>query len=107
VGGYEVYVALGIDGAAFAYCVRGAGFVGSGSEAFGAFDLDAVESDYGPGAVVEDEIVALAVAEGPGDGELALVGAVEESDFGMFSGAFGVGTDAAAGLAAALGHRNS
>ena len=77
--------------------------------------LDAAEMDPSAslragseaGAVVEDEIVALAVAEGPGDGELALVGAVEEGDFGMFSGAFGVGTDAAAGLAAALGHRNS
>jgi len=42
VGGYEVYVAPGVDGAAFAYGLGGAGFVGSGAEAFGAFDLDAV-----------------------------------------------------------------
>jgi hypothetical protein len=35
---------------------------------------------------------------GLGDGELALVAAVEESYFGMLAGAFGVGRDAAAGL---------
>src|ERR1700693_222281 len=117
VGGYEVDVALGVDGAAFAYGVGGAGFVGSGAEAFGAFDLDAEEFHFWPGAVVEDEVVALAVSEGLGDGEAALVGAVEESDFGMLSGAFGVVQDAAArlawlttgltGLLTATGHRNS
>jgi hypothetical protein len=73
VGGYEVDVALGVDGAAFAYGVGGAGFVGSGAEALGAFDLDAEELDSWPGAVVEDEVVFLAVSEGPGDGKAALV----------------------------------
>ena len=121
VGGYEVDVAFGVDGAAFAYGIFRAGFVGSGAEALGAFDLDAEEFDSWPGAVVEDEVVALAVSKGLGDGEAALVGAVEESDFGMLSGAFGVVKDAAAGLAglttgltrlltaipAVTGHRNS
>jgi len=110
VGGYEVDVALGVDGAAFAYGVGGAGFVGSVADALGALDLDAKEFYFGLGAVVENEVVFLAVAEGLGDGEAALVAAVEESDFGMLSGAFGVGADAVAGLArltAALGHRNS
>lgn len=123
VGGYEVAVALGIDGAAFALGVGRAGFVGSGAEAFGAFYLDAEEFDDRPGAVVEDVVVFFAVSEGLGDGEAALVGAVEESDFGMLSGAFGVVEEAAAGLAgfttglagfltarglpATIGHRNS
>jgi hypothetical protein len=102
VGGYEVDVAFGVDGAAFAYGVCGAGFVGSGADALGAFDLDAEELDRWPGAVVEDEVVALAVAEGAGDGEAALVGAVEESDFGMLAGAFGVGTVRVVGLAGVL-----
>jgi hypothetical protein len=97
VGGYEIYVALGVDGAAFAYGVLGAGFVGSGAEALGAFDLDAEELHLRPGAVIEDVVVFLAVAEGLGDGEAALVAAVEESYFGMLSGAFGVVKDAAAG----------
>lgn len=52
VGGYEVDVAFGVDGAAFAYGVGGAGFVGSGADALGAFDLDAEELDGGSGAVV-------------------------------------------------------
>jgi len=54
VGGDEVDVVFGVDGAAFANGVGGAGFVGLGADAFGAFDLDAVEV----GAVVEDEVVA-------------------------------------------------
>jgi hypothetical protein len=83
VGGYEVDVALGVHGAAFADRVLGAGFVGSGAEALGAFDLDAEQLHLGLGAVIEDVVVFLAVAEGLGDGEAALVGAVEESDFGM------------------------
>ena len=126
VGGYEVDVALGVDGAAVAaYGVGGAGFVGSGAEALGAFDLDAEELHPWSRAVVEDEVVALAVAEGLGDGEAALVAAVKESYFGMLSGAFGVVKDAVAGLAglttglagllssyvtaipAVTGHRNS
>lgn len=82
VGGYEVDVALGVDGAAVAADgVGGAGFVGSGAEALGAFDLDAEEFDPWSRAVVADEVVALAVSEGLGDGEAALVGAVEEKRF--------------------------
>jgi hypothetical protein len=115
VGGYEVDVALGVDGAAFAYGVGGAGFVGSGAEALGAFDLDTEEFDSWPGAIVEDEVVALAVSEGLGDGEAALVGAVEESDFGMLSGAFGIVEEAGeagvtgplTAIPTAIRHRNS
>jgi len=65
VGGDEVDVGAGVDGASFADGVGGAGFVGAGADAFSAFDLDAVES----GAVVEDEVVAAAVAPGLGDAE--------------------------------------
>jgi hypothetical protein len=36
--GDEIDVAFGVDGAAFADGVGGAGFVGSGAEFFGAFD---------------------------------------------------------------------
>ena len=43
VGGDEVDVAFGVDGAAVADGVGGAGFVGSGAEGVGAFDLDAEE----------------------------------------------------------------
>ena len=114
----EVAVALGVDGAAVAsYGVCGAGFVGSSAEALGAFYLHAVELDHGAGAIVEDEVVLLAVAEGLGDGELIAVAAVEEGDFGMLSGALWVAGDAAAGLArlsgilsaavTTFGHRNS
>ena len=91
VGGDEIDVAFGVDGAAFADGVGGAGFVGSGAEALGAFDLDTVELDYRPGAVVEDEVVALGVSPGLADGETALRGLVEESGFGTLSGALGVG----------------
>lgn len=38
VGGDEVDVALGVDGAVFADGVGGAGFVGSGAEGVGALD---------------------------------------------------------------------
>jgi hypothetical protein len=78
------------------------------------------EFDSWPGAVVEDEVVALAVSEGLGDGEAALVAAVEESYFGMLSGAFGVVEDAGqagvtgllttilvTAIPAAIRHRNS
>ena len=39
VGGDEIDVALGIDGAAFADGVGGAGFIGIGTEGVGALDL--------------------------------------------------------------------
>ena len=105
VGGYEVDVAFGVDGAAVAYGVRRAGFVGIGAEAVGAFDLDAEEVDFGLGAIVEDEVVALAVSPGLADGETALAGLVEESGFGTFAGALGVGTVGIVG-AAGLGLRH-
>jgi hypothetical protein len=90
VGGYEVDVALGVDGAAFAGGVGGAGFVGAGAEGVGAFDLYAEEMDLGFGAVVEDEVVAFAVSPGLADAEAALGGLVEEGGFGALSGALGV-----------------
>jgi hypothetical protein len=105
-GGDEVDVAFGIDGAAFADGVGSAGFVGVGAEGVGALDLDAEEVHSGLRTVVEDEVVALAVAPGFADGEVALAGLVEESGFGALSGALGVG--AGWGLRwrgfAALGH---
>ena len=91
MGGDEVDVALGVDGAAFADGVAGAGFVGVGAEAVGAFDLHAKEFHPGLRAVVEDEVVALAVSPGLGDGEATLAGLVEKGGFGTFSGALGVG----------------
>ena len=107
VGGYEVDVAFGVDGAAVAYGVRGAGFVGIGAEAVGAFDLDAEEVDFGLGTVVEDEVVALAVSPGLADGEAALAGLVEESGFGTFAGALGVGAVGIVGAAGVgLRHRD-
>ena len=86
VGGDEVDVGFGVDGAAFADGVGGAGFVGLGADAFGALDLDAEEV----GAVVEDEVVAAGVSPGLGDAESAVGGAGEEGGFGEFSGDFGI-----------------
>ena len=57
VGGDEVDVFLGVDGTSAALAVGGAGFVGTGSDGFGAFHLNAVEAV----SVVEDEVVAAAV----------------------------------------------
>jgi hypothetical protein len=76
VGGDEIDVALGVDGAAFAGGIGGAGFIGAGAEGVGALDLDAEEVDRGLRAVVEDEVVALGVSPGLGDGEAALAGLV-------------------------------
>ena len=93
VGGDEIDVAFGVDGAALADGIGGAGFVGVGAESVGALDLDAEEVDFGLGTVVEDEVVALAVSPGLADGEAALAGLVEEGGFGTLSGALGVGTE--------------
>ena len=90
MGGYEVDVAFGVHGSAFAYGVSSAGFVGAGAEAVGTFDLHAEEMDFGLGAVVEDEVVALAVSPGLADAEAALRGLVEEGGFGALSGTLGV-----------------
>src|SRR5712692_4343043 len=86
VGDQEVYVLGGIDGAAFADGVGGAGFVGVGAEGVGGFDLDAQEA----ASVVEDEVVALTVAPGFGDAESELAGFVEEGSFGALAAALGV-----------------
>src|SRR5580704_10154575 len=94
VGGYEVDVAFVVGDVAAADGVRRAGFVGIGAEAVGALDLDAEEVDSGLGTIVEDEVVALAVL-------------VEESRFGTFSGALGVGTVGIVGAAGRVGHRDS
>jgi hypothetical protein len=103
VGGEEVDVAFGVDGAAFADGVSGAGFVGSGAEGVGAFDLDAEEVDFGLGAVVENEVVALGVSPGLADAEAALAGLVEKSGFGTLSGALGVGKVMVVGLGFGFG----
>ena len=98
--GDEVDVALGVDGAAFAGGVGGAGFVGAGADAFGAFDLHAVEA----GSVVEDEVVAAGVSPGLGDTEVAVGGLIEEGGFGAFSGDLGVfALGGLAGLALGVG----
>ncbi len=109
MGGYEVDVALGVGDVAAADGIGGAGFVGVGAEAVGALDLDAEEVDLGLRAVVEDEVVALAVSPGLADGEAALAGLVEESGFGTLSGALGVGTVRVVGRVGrlALRHGNS
>src|SRR5258708_1951976 len=107
VGGDEIDIAFGVDGAAFADGVGGAGFVGVGAEAVGALDLDAKKFDPSASlragfrlrAVVEDEVVALAVSPGFGDGEAALAGLIEEGGFGTLSGALGVGAVGIVGLA--------
>jgi hypothetical protein len=57
-----------------------------GAERIGGLDLDAEEA----AAVVEDEVVAFAVAPGFGDAESEGTGFVEEGGFGAFSGAFGI-----------------
>ena len=86
MGGDEVDVFLGVGGASFAGGVGGAGFVGAGTDGFGAFDLNAVEA----ASVVEDEVVAKAVAPGFGDTEFKVGGFVEEAGFGAFSGDLGI-----------------
>ena len=83
VGGDEVDVALGVDGASFAGGVGGASFAGSGAERARALDLNAEEMDFELRTVVEDEVVALAVSPGLADGEAALAG--------LIAGALGVG----------------
>ena len=85
VGGDEVDVAFGVDGAAFADGVGGAGFVGVGAEAVGTLDLDAEKFDAGLRTVVEDEVVALAVSPDTGDAEAKVGGFGEESGFGSFA----------------------
>jgi len=102
VGYEEIDVAGGIDGAAFADGVGGASFVGVGAESVGGFDLDAEEA----ATVVEDEVVAFAVAPGFGDAESEGTGFVEKSGFAAFAATLGVFAAGAGGLwAARLGWR--
>jgi hypothetical protein len=68
-----------------------------GAEGGGGLDLDAEEA----ASVVEDEVVALAVAPGFGDAESEGTGFVEESGFVAFAAAFGVFAAGAGGLGAA------
>jgi hypothetical protein len=82
----EVDVAAGVDGAALADGIGGAGFVGAGAERVGAFDLDAEKLQ----AVVENEVVTLAVAPGAGDAESEVVGLLEKGGFGALSDTLGV-----------------
>jgi hypothetical protein len=86
VGGDEVDVVLGVDGAPFARSVGGAGFVRAHADGFSALDLNAVEAL----SVVEDKVVAAAVAPGLGDTESHVEGAGEECGFGGFSGELGI-----------------
>src|SRR6266446_2233539 len=107
VGGDEVDVALGVDGASVADGVGGAGFVGAGAEGVGTLDLDAEQMHRGLRTVVEDEVVALAVSPGLADGEAALAGFVEEGGFGTLSDALGVGKVRVVGAGAVLRHRDT
>lgn len=66
--------------------VDGLDVVASEAEVGGAFDLNAPEA----AAVVEDEVVALAVSPGLGEFEAEAFGFEEEGGFGEFSGALGV-----------------
>ncbi len=100
VGGDEVDVEAGVDGASFADGVGGAGFVGLGADALGAFDLNAVEG----ASVVEDEVVAAGVAPWLGDSEVAAGGLGEEAGFGTFSGDLCIFTGLLFADAAGSGH---
>jgi len=107
VRGDEVDVAFGVDSAAFAGGVGGAGFVGAGAEGVGALYLYAEEMNIRLGAVVEDEVVTLAIPPRFADAEAALGGLVEEGGFGALSGALGVGEVMVVVGVAAWGHRGS
>lgn len=86
IAGDEVGIGGGVDGTAFAAGVSGAGFVGSRTKGVGSLDLDAPEA----GAVVDDEVVALAVSPGLGDDEAEAGGANDEGGFGKLSDTFGI-----------------
>jgi hypothetical protein len=78
-GDEDVDVVGGVDVFAFAVdAVDGLDVVSAGAEDLGALELDAPETL----AVVEDEVVALAVAPGSGDSETELGDFVEEGGFG-------------------------
>src|SRR5208283_402140 len=72
-------------------------------ERVGAFDLDAEKLQ----AVVEDEVVALAVAPGAGHAEAQVVGLFEVGGFGTLSDTLGVGAvGGAVGQARSIFGRN-
>src|SRR5262249_5258206 len=93
VGDEEVDVGGGVVALLLLVGVGGLDLVGAGVERLGALDLDAEGAVSG----VEDEVVALAVSPGLGDGEAEAGGFDDEGGFGEFSGALGVGV--AAGIA--------
>src|SRR6267154_2048146 len=76
---------------------------GLGGADFDGNDVPDVEGDDVGGDEIDVALgvdgAALAVSPGLGDGEAALAGLVEESGFGTFSGALGVGTVGVVGLA--------
>ena len=82
VGGYEVYLVLGVGDAVVCYVT----FVGASAFVFGAFDLDAEEV----AVVFYGEVVAGHVSPGLGDAESVLGGAGHEAEFGPFAAEFGV-----------------
>jgi hypothetical protein len=82
VGGYEVYLVLGVGDAVVAYVA----FVGASAFVFGALDLDAEEA----AVVFDGEVVAGHVSPGLGDAESVLGGAGHEAEFGPFAPEFGV-----------------
>ena len=83
VGDEEVDLVAGVSGFPSSGLHAVAGF----GVALGGFDLDAEESV----AEVEDEVVALAVSPGLGDGKAEAGSFGEEGGFGNFSAAFAGG----------------
>ena len=86
VGDEEIDVGGGVVGFAGLVGVHGLDIVTSRAQIGGAFDLNAPEAL----AVVEDEVVALAVSPGLGELEAESFRFEEEGGFGTFSGALGV-----------------
>ena len=99
VGDEDVDVGGGVVAFFLLVGVGGLDLVSVGVEGFGAFDLDAP----GARAGVEDEVVALAVAPGLGDGVSESGGFEDEGGFGALSGALGVRMLALFGSGVGLG----
>ena len=82
VGGYEVYLILGVGDAVVGYVA----FVGASAFVFCALDLDAEEVAI----VFDGEVVAGHVSPGLGDAESVLGGAGHETQFGPLAPELGV-----------------